>query len=634
MLAIALLFAIVFGSMAAERKVIVVSIDGLKGTTLASLPGRGWRTPNLNEFVTKGAVAEGLQPVFPTVTYPNHTTIVTGRSSASHGIVGNTIFDPERKLNGAWYYYAEQIRGEALWDAARKNKISTGAVSWPVSVGAAIDFNIPEYRFPRTIDDLMSLRAVSTPGLVQEFEKEFGAVPVTGQTDKLRAQMAAHIVRTRKPDLLFVHLMDWDHAQHGNGPDAPAAVRTLEANDEAIGLIRAEVARAGLAENTVWVITSDHGFWPVSKSFHPHAVLQSIGLGVPEMKAAEWRVAVHGNGGSFGLNAKDPKDVEGIALATQTFRRLQQEGKWGIGAVLEKGELEAAKAYPDSFLAVSMASGFTVGYNSQGSWLRDAGSFKGNHGYLPGPLELDAGLAIFGKGIAAKRLPRGKLVDVAPTVAGLMGFAMREAEGRDLLGALVAGNYPAQWWKAVAKDGAPAWEILPQEAKAGEVILSKRHELGLLSNFAATPFVYRGKRYASLEGFWQMMLYPEDAEDPRAKFAGVSWKYTREQVAQMTAFEAKSAGSLAEANMKKMGIGWVSFEGKRFDYRSATRGEHYRLIEEAMREKLAQNAEVKRVLLATGDLVLRPDHYGEPDSPPEWLYYEVWMKLRAELQKR
>src|SRR3982751_3176892 len=123
--------------------------------------------------------------------------------------------------------------------------------------------------------------------------------------------------------------------------------------------------------------------------------------------------------------------------------------------------------------------------------------------------------------------------------------------------------YPAHWWAPVPREGAPSWEILPQEAGPGEVILSKRHELGLLSNFAPTPFEFHGKRYASLEGFWQMMLYPEDANDPRAKATGVEWKYTREQVAQMTAFEAKSAGALAEENMKKLGVDWVSYNGKR-----------------------------------------------------------------------
>jgi predicted NAD-dependent protein-ADP-ribosyltransferase YbiA (DUF1768 family) len=195
-------------------------------------------------------------------------------------------------------------------------------------------------------------------------------------------------------------------------------------------------------------------------------------------------------------------------------------------------------------------------------------------------------------------------------------------------------RYPAHWWTLVVDPKKPDWEILPQEAARGEVILSKRHELGLLSNFAPTPFVFRGKRYASMEGFWQMMKYPEGPNDPRAKFPGIEWKYSRDQVAQMVSFEAKRAGDLGEANMKKMGINWVSFEGKRFEYKPAIPGEHYRLIVAATWEKVKQNPEVKKVLLATGDLILRPDHYQEPNAPAAWRYFEIWMQIRGELQKR
>src|SRR5882672_1906286 len=175
--------------------------------------------------------------------------------------------------------------------------------------------------------------------------------------------------------------------------------------------------------------------------------------------------------------------------------------------------------------------------------------------------------------------------------------------------------YPAHWWTPVSTNGAPAWEILPQAAAPGEVILSKRHELGLLSNFAPTPFEFRGKRYASLEGFWQMMKYPEGGDDPRTKFPGLIWPFTREQVAQMVAFEANKAGALASDNMTKMGITWVSFEGKHFEYKPAVPGEHYKLIVAATWEKVRQNPQVKRVLLATGDLILKPDHHQEPNAP-------------------
>lgn len=193
-------------------------------------------------------------------------------------------------------------------------------------------------------------------------------------------------------------------------------------------------------------------------------------------------------------------------------------------------------------------------------------------------------------------------------------------------------RYPAHWWTPVPEAGKPDWEILPQEAGPGEVILSKRNELGLLSNFAPTPFVFRGRRYASLEGLWQMMLYPEGPTDPRAKFPGLEWKYTRERVGQMTAFEAKAAGTLGEENMKRMGITWVTFEGRRLRYRSAVRGEHYRLIAAATVEKVMQNSAVKKVLLATGDLVLKPDHHQEPNAPPEWRYFEILTEIRRKLQ--
>ena len=165
------------------------------------------------------------------------------------------------------------------------------------------------------------------------------------------------------------------------------------------------------------------------------------------------------------------------------------------------------------------------------------------------------------------------------------------------------------------------------------MILSKRNELGVLSNFAATPFTFRDKRYASVESFWQMMLYPENAGDPRARAAGIVWPHTRVEVGQMTAFEAKDAGTAAEANMQKMGISWVTFEGKRIEYRSSVKGEHYRLIVAGMRAKLEQNPVVRETLLKTGHLILLPDHIEEANAPPEWHYYQIWMDIRSELQR-
>jgi predicted NAD-dependent protein-ADP-ribosyltransferase YbiA (DUF1768 family) len=197
-----------------------------------------------------------------------------------------------------------------------------------------------------------------------------------------------------------------------------------------------------------------------------------------------------------------------------------------------------------------------------------------------------------------------------------------------------AGQYSVHWWTPINDPLKPDWEILPQAAKPGEVILSKRNELGILSNFAATPFTLRGTQYASVEGFWQMMLYPEGPNDPRARNSLVKWPHKREEVAQMTAFQAKAAGDVGEQNMRKLGITWVTFEGHRLTYRSMSKGDHYKLIVEAMRAKLEQNPKVREVLLSTGNLILLPDHNQEDNAPPEWAYFKIWMEIRGELQPR
>ncbi|RYZ70933.1 MAG: NADAR family protein [Proteobacteria bacterium] len=196
-------------------------------------------------------------------------------------------------------------------------------------------------------------------------------------------------------------------------------------------------------------------------------------------------------------------------------------------------------------------------------------------------------------------------------------------------------RYPAHWWKTYSPEGKPAWEVLPSEAKPGEakpgeVILSKRNELGVLSNFAYSPFTFRGRKYLSIEGFWQMMLYPENAKDFRFKGR---YPYTRSEVSDMIAFDAKSAGQAAEQQMYEMGVDWASFEGEQFPYKSMVPGRHYQLIRAAMCAKLKQNSVVSEVLQSTGDLKLLPDHHPDPASPPEWLYFKIWMELRSELNQ-
>ena len=200
---------------------------------------------------------------------------------------------------------------------------------------------------------------------------------------------------------------------------------------------------------------------------------------------------------------------------------------------------------------------------------------------------------------------------------------------------ILADNYPDVWWKEVPKDQLAGWEIPPQAAdrSKGEVILSKRNELGKLSNFEHAPFDLDGTRFESIEGLWQSLKYPEDENDERAKDKSIVWPYTRAQVEKLSSFEAKKAGEVASANMKKLNIKWITYHGDRFYSSGDDTKKHYALIERASRAKLDANPEIKALLLRTGNLKLMPDHIQQPGLPPAYQYFDIYMKIRAELQK-
>jgi predicted NAD-dependent protein-ADP-ribosyltransferase YbiA (DUF1768 family) len=191
-------------------------------------------------------------------------------------------------------------------------------------------------------------------------------------------------------------------------------------------------------------------------------------------------------------------------------------------------------------------------------------------------------------------------------------------------------GYPSHWWEPVPDGDLQWWEISPDAAGENEVVLSKRNELGILSNFADTPFEYRGKRYRTVEGLWQSLLYPESTEDPR--FDSAEWPHKREEVEQMLGFPAKEAGEFGDEVMKTMNIDWVTFEGRQMHYWTSEKGPHYELIREVMTAKIDQNPKVREILLSTGDLVLLPDHLTTPEDPPAWRYYQIWTEIRESLK--
>jgi len=140
----ALIIGLGMGTMVAQAQqnhVILISVDGLRPEFYMDAQ---WGMVNVRQGMKVGAYAEGVRGSFPTVTYPSHTTIVSGVLPAKHGIYYNTPVEP-LGISGKWFWYYKDIKVPTLWTAAKDAGLTTACVSWPVTVGAPITYNLPEY---------------------------------------------------------------------------------------------------------------------------------------------------------------------------------------------------------------------------------------------------------------------------------------------------------------------------------------------------------------------------------------------------------------------------------------------------------------------------------------------------------
>lgn len=248
-----LLFAI--GVAAQDRKLLIVSIDGLDHRYLKDRDAMKLRIPNLRKLIEQGALADGVVGIVPTVTWPSHTTLITGLRAEEHGILENNI----QTANGSErYWFTSYLKATTLWQAAKKSGKRVAAITWPVTVGEGIDYNIPEYFMARTESgamDLKSADAKSTPGLIKEIMGEYPSFGTEWMDDRARALATVYILKRYQPDLTMLHFVDHDEAAHSKGPFTPEAVAVLEYTDELLGQVL-----AAKPANTVVAVVSDHGF--------------------------------------------------------------------------------------------------------------------------------------------------------------------------------------------------------------------------------------------------------------------------------------------------------------------------------------------------------------------------------------
>jgi predicted AlkP superfamily pyrophosphatase or phosphodiesterase len=440
--ALALSGVVALGDLRAQTArvpVVLLSIDGLLPAYVLDAETHGVRLPNLRRLLTEGAHATGVAGVTPTVTYPSHTTLVTGVAPAVHGILNNSPFDPLSENASGWYWYAEDIRVPTLWDLAGEAGLVTANVDWPVTVGARIRFNIVQYWRAAVTEDHKLLRALSTPGLLDEAERELGPYPAgyqyTPADDATRARFLAWMIEKKRPDLLTGYFSSLDEEQHHTAPFSRTTFDTLEKLDALAGQIRAAAEQAW-GRRFVLAVVSDHGHIRADREVHLNAALREAGLIQTDGagKVTSWRAFAWSAGGSAGIVLKDSSDDLLRQQVRDVLRRLSAAAGSGIDRIVDGPAVAELGGLSTASLVVGLRPGFKTGGALAGAVVRTAAEPGGTHGYLPGPRDMEASFFIAGEGIPSGRsLGRIDMRDIAPTLAAKLGVTLPRAQGRNLL---------------------------------------------------------------------------------------------------------------------------------------------------------------------------------------------------------
>lgn len=419
-------------------RVVLVSIDGLRPEHY--LDPR-WPAPALQQLAGSGVRALRVEGVFPTLTYPSHTSILTGATPGQHGIYANRPFEPGGRT-ARWAWEASRIRVPALWDATAAAGRTCAAVGWPVSVGAPVDWCVPDiWPLDPSADPLEPVRqATSPPGFLEVLEREAtgrldagtftsGALARDGRA----AAMACWLLEHKRPDLLLLHFLELDHRAHEEGRDGPCTRRALAAADVGLAEIIETARRCGLLDSTAFIVTGDHGFTDVHTGLYPNRWLIEAGLLEDRPDRGEWRAAFHGGFGTATLHLRDPADGDAVARVLEVAA-ARPEGKRRLFRVLERPELDRLGAEPDSPLALTAAPGIMFGDAS-----RDPGHapHRGTHGYLPELRSMDTGFVGWSAGFRPRTTaPVMGLTQIAPLVARLLDLPFDAPDGLLLPGLL------------------------------------------------------------------------------------------------------------------------------------------------------------------------------------------------------
>ncbi|HVV02438.1 MAG TPA: ectonucleotide pyrophosphatase/phosphodiesterase [Verrucomicrobiae bacterium] len=419
----------------------MISVDGLAGYYLDDPKAE---MPAIRALAAGGARAQSMKPSTPTVTWPNHTTLVTGVNPARHGVVGNNYYDRAtgkkvRLIFDPVYDKDVIVKVPTLYDLAKEHGLKTAGIRWPASRNAkTLDWTMPDMTWGKEmLDD-------STPALLDECKRAHIALPAVTKSkhsshvvpsDATATRIFNMILHDHRPNLALLHLIEVDHTEHRNGPRSPEAYAAVASADARVGEVWDELKRDFPGRATLFVV-SDHGFSPVSRTLLPNVLFRKAGLANS--------VQVVAQAGAAMIYVTDtPRRADIISRMKSALTGLD-----GLDRVVTSDQFASlGMATPDQDphapdLLLLAKEGCVFGDTADGDLpIGQKPESKGSHGHDSSLPDLQATFVAWGAGIKPK-VNLGKIsnTDVAPTIAPLLGFSLPQSDGMPLKDALLKGS--------------------------------------------------------------------------------------------------------------------------------------------------------------------------------------------------
>ncbi|HYD85772.1 MAG TPA: alkaline phosphatase family protein [Opitutus sp.] len=422
-----------------DRHVVVISLDGF--------PAYLWHrpdlpVPNLRRLAAAGASAEAMTVTNPSSTWSSHTSMITGRSPRYHGVFfnGQVVLKGPRQMPviEQWADKDGFVLVPTLYDIAHEAGLTTAESDWvAITRAKTIDWSFPEIpRVDGKVEQEMIAAGLLTAEQIGWMEHKPGRKSLVWH-DETWAKAANFIFEQHRPNLLLFHPLTTDWVHHHYGPGTEASYVALAFADRLVGELVDTVERTGLRDRTTFIVMTDHGFKKVTHSIHANVALRNAGLARsvgPNLVDCD--AAVMSLGGTAMVYITDPArkaellpKLKALLAATEGIAQVI-DGSDGPTLGLPTPQENARMG--DLFLVA--ADGYLFENSAAApDVVMPVGNYAATHGYLASDPETDGIFIASGAHIkAGVTLPRVSNLDIAPTLARLLGLSLPGAEGRVL----------------------------------------------------------------------------------------------------------------------------------------------------------------------------------------------------------